>query len=607
MKKILLLFCLVQSFLLYSQKNTIQTQTIKTTTTTTIKTFNKPGGDPDITYIDSTQTIIYDFKTKEYIKSNVKPRVGEPLVFKIKNINRLAYDVTIKSDDAAILDEYFKDGFETAVKKTGDETGKNEASTPKTITDTKLSKDALTTAGQDKITKPDDNANKILSISKSIVKDEYSIDSLKTEKQKRIDLIKTYTIKLDFFQDSIKTIKPEDSKTAIENSLKKALNEKISIQNKIDSLLSASIAKKNDIISISNAVDAVEKTFDQLSQLYSEILYESQKMRAIDESYQNFHQSALNPLLKYELYETYSKDQKFILYQLPQYRSQINDFDKSINNFINFYNQAINNWEIFDAIKLVEAKDNIRIKYQLYKEEVDKIKTSVDALNISTKLRKVEAIHAILKEEKAYEITSSPIQPLEDYVTFDVTIKNRDLTKSAEYDDNREFTYMEYTRGGIRFDFSTGIVVNFIGNNDKYELANVEGDATHKKIILTDNNQFTPTLAGMFHTSFRSNGIWAFGLTLGASVNVETFELGSLFPGVSLLIGKKQKFIISAGPAFRQVEELKSNYEENGIYNSADFNDDTQLTSKQFKLGFFCGITYNLTQKQRAKFKIGSN
>ncbi|MEO8240520.1 MAG: hypothetical protein ABI576_20615 [Flavobacterium sp.] len=602
MKKILLLLCLIQSLVSFCQETNSGKRKKPVNTSNSsgdADNSNNTNNQKTKSYLETTQTIIYDFKTKEYIKSMVKPRVREPLVLKIENINRLAYDVTIKSKDVAIVDENFKEDLQNAAKDTENEKDKNESTPPKTITDTKLSK--LSLKNQSVV---DEIIDPKIAVNQSIIDgNEVTIKSTIGKRDNALLEIAALQLQLEIFK---KNTLAGDS-AALDKQISDKAQEINNFKNEIDSLETINISKKNEIIKIANTIEAVNQTFFQFNKLYDDVLYSSQRVKAIDENYQDFHQFALNPLLKYETYQTFIKDPKFILYQLSQYRSQIDEFDKNIRNFINFYNEAMNNWKIFDNIEVAEAKENIRIKYQLYKEEVDKIKASIDDIGLPTKLRKVEAIHAVLREKEAYEISSSPIQPLEDYVTFDVTVKNRDQSKLAEFDDNREFTYLEYTRGGIRFDFSTGIVINFIGNNDKYELQNVGTDGKQKKLILTDNNQFTPTLAGMFHTSFRTSGIWAFGLTLGASVNVETFELGSLFPGVSLLIGKKQKFIISAGPAFRQVEELKDNYDQNGIYNSTDFNDDTQLTSKQFRLGFFCGITYNLTQKQRAKFKIGTN
>ncbi|MFB3386713.1 hypothetical protein [Flavobacterium sp. LAR06] len=563
-------------------------------------------------YLTTTQTVVYDFKTKEYTKSMVHPRVREPLVFKIENINRLAYDVSIKSKDVAIVDENFKEEIDNTLKKKESETTTSEPITPKIITETKLASTALISTA--KTTNSPSIIQEITTLKTAIQTNTTELIKLQTANQQKIDSIKNSTLSLENLKDDAKAIDPKNNKIIIEQEIISIQNRLKINQLKIDALQGENIAKTNEIISKTYATDAVERTFSEFSKIYTEVLDGAQSIRIIEENYHTFYQLALNPLLKCEGYEKLSNDPKFILYQLPQYRSQINDFNKTITNFNNFYNQAINNWRIFDDIEAPEAKENIRIKYQSYKEEIDKIKASIDALDLPSKLRKVEAIHAVLKEKEAYQISSSPIQPLEDYVTFDVTIKNRDQSKLAEYDDNREFTYLEYTRGGVRFDFSTGIVFNFIGNNDKYGLVDVnvdtngdgKEDTAMKKIVVTENNQFTPALAGMFHTSFRSCGIWAFGLTLGASVNVETFELNSLFPGVSLLIGKKQKFIISAGPAFRQVDELKANYREDGIYSPSDFTDETLLTAKQFKVGFFCGITYNLTQKQREKFKIGT-
>ncbi|KQW98545.1 hypothetical protein [Flavobacterium sp. Root420] len=577
MKKILLLLLFFKVFVTYGQKDTI-----------------------------TTKTIIYDFKTKKYTKANLCPRVGEPIVLKIKNINRLAYEVVIKSEDVAIADEYFKDGIENALKKTFTAGEISEVVTTKTIPEATVSTTSL--KDQNETDKSLDQG--IKNIQGEIDENQKLINEKISLRDNLVELIKNLTTTLENSKRTNKDFDPTSDQKIVDT---KSL-EVIAYQKDIDSLENLNLTNKNEIIKLNNTVNAVHETFNQFNKLYNDILYASYNVRSIDENYQNFYLLVLNPLLECSIYNNYVKDPKYILYQLPQYRSQIYDFEKTVTNFIDFYNRAMSNWKIFDAIKLLDTKENIRLKYQQYKEEVDKIKTSIDALNLSSKLRKVEAIHSILKEEKAYEMVSSPIQPLEDYVTFDVTIKHRDKNKSSEYNDNREFTYMEYTRGGVRFDFSTGIVMNFIGNNDKYGLTDVNvvtnGDGSEdtamKKIVVTENNQFTPALAGMFHTSFRSCGIWAFGLTLGASVNVETFELNSLFPGVSVLIGKKQKFIISAGPAFRQVDELKANYREDVAYNSSDFTPETQLTAKQFKVGFFCGITYNLTQKQRAKFKIGT-
>lgn len=542
--------------------------------------------------------ISYNFETKNYECSMLKPKVRKPLFFRITNINRLAYDAKITSADVAIADEYFNQNIEQTLEKSSLKEPISEPIVQKLISETVVTE----TNDQSKNNIKNDISKENSDVSR------INGDIIKLKSDLNSDKIKM----VELLQNQSKYTPSTDAQVVTKNeadiaSLEAAIYTK---HLQLQSLENDLKTKQQEIINKVKTTEAIHLTFNQFNQRYTEIVNKAHKIKQIDDIYQSYYQLALNPLLRLTTYQKLADDKKFILYQLIDYRLQLEDFEKSVSDFSNFYNGALNNWSLFEDIKIVETKENVRAKYKLYNDEVDKIKLSISALNLKTKLRKVEALHSILSDSKAYEMTSSSIQPLEDYVTFDVKIKHRDANKAFEFDDNREFTYMEYTRGGIRFDFSTGVVLNFIGNNDGYGLENVTvnpGETPMKRIVVVDNNQFTPTLAGMFHTSFRTSGIFSFGLTLGASINVETFELSSLFPGVSLMIGKKQKFIISAGPAFRQIQELKANYIENGIYDAAALPDNTVLTSKQFRVGAFVGLTYNLTQKQRAKYKIGSN
>src|SRR5690606_27678934 len=56
--------------------------------------------------VDTTRTntyvIEYDFRTGLYDSNNLKIKVNKPVVFKIKNINRLAYKVEVTAADSVI-------------------------------------------------------------------------------------------------------------------------------------------------------------------------------------------------------------------------------------------------------------------------------------------------------------------------------------------------------------------------------------------------------------------------------------------------------------------------------------------------------------------------
>ena len=558
-------------------------------------------------YIDTTKTVVYDFQKKEYTRSNVLPRVGEPLVLKIENINRLAYDVSIKSSDVAIVDEYFNDEIKTAIRATNELPEKLIPVEEKNITIPIIKNDKSDDSDKLKITAAIKTFNDaILAANKKILDLEGEIIPLeKTIAEKNI-LIQTDSISLSTVSNQpTKITAIRDNKLIVLQSKKDIDLKKITIK-KYDLEIKNS---ENEINKLKSNSEVINKTFFKLKEDYSTILTQYVKIQKIETEYQHFKQMALNPLLTYESYKEKRELPDCIRKKLTAYNEEIVTFNKLISSFNATFYTAMYDYNIINNTEDEYQIEYIRSKYQQIKDEVDKINSNVEKLNLATKLLKVKTIDEILFNEKAYEILSAPIQPFEDYVTFEVKIKHRDQKRISEYDDNREFTYMEYTRGGVRFDFSTGVVFNFGGNNNEYEIKDVivveDGANVNKKeIVLTSKNDFTPMLAGMFHTSFRRSGMWAIGLTLGASLNVETFQLNSLFPGVSILIGKKQKFILTAGPSFRQVDVLKDNYETDTLYPIGDFSDTSQLTSKQFKIGGFFGITYNLTQKQRGKFKI---
>jgi hypothetical protein len=546
----------------------------------------------DLNKSDSTKIIIYDFKTKKYLNSNIRPKVGEPLIFKIQNINRLAYNIHITSTDVAIADEYFNPEIKKALEKEGEQSQKSQIPRqPTTISKLNITDESFIGGKEKKISKILSESNiAFQEKTESLEKLELEIQKLKKEEHENDEKIKildqkssTYTT--DF--DSLNTIKKQN---AVD------LNDKLKKIELLKLELNALKVKSSE----SEIMIEIHTTFNKLNKNYQQLYEVSQNLNNIEKKYLDFRRFALNPLLSCKEYQ----DAKYkpFLTEIPNSENTINDFEVKLIQFYNEYNTAMNDWRLFDKLTS-DTRESIRNRYENIKYAVDQINQSIDTKSLSSKLRRASAIHSVLQNPTAYEMSSSPIQPLEDYVTFEIEIKNRDDQSQYEYNDERKFVYMEYTQGGVRFDFSTGVVFDFGNQPTSYQLTDADVN-NNKQIIGTSKNVFTPTLAGMFHTSFRRNGMWAFGLTLGASLNVETFQLNSLFPGISLLIGKKQKFVITTGPAFKQVETLKSNYETDTPYNEANLPSSSDLTSKQFKIGYFVGITYNLTKEQKGTFKI---
>jgi hypothetical protein len=553
---------------------------------------------------DTIKTILYDFKTKKYLNSNIRPIVGEPLIFKIQNINRLAYNINIKSDDVAIADEYFNPVIQNAIKNEEQTQVSKEIQQVKIISKPNLQTNNLINPKIDIISFKDAKKN-IQEYEQKIKIKEDSIylieNSIKNSTIKISDLDQKKKISSLFEENQ--TIKDaniqeiELQKTNLNNQITTANTLKTKLFIDLDKLkkeYQTKLVENSELYNLS-------MTFKNLNDSYYHLSKLSQELATIEKKYLDFRRSALNPLLDKDLYEKDLNSFRFVN-EIEIYEKQISDTELNYLKFYNDYNSAMSDWNLLDKLT-PDTREIIRDRYQSIKFAVDELTQAINTKDLSSKLRRAKAINSVLKNNKAYEMSSSPIQPLEDYVTFEIEIKNRDDQSQYEYNDERKFTYMEYTQGGVRFDFSTGVVFDFGNQPTTYQLTDADVN-NNKQIIGTSKNDFTPTLAGMFHTSFRRNGMWAFGLTLGASLNIETFQLNSLFPGISLLIGKKQKFVFTTGPAFKQVETLKSNYETDTPYNEASLPSSSDLTSKQFKIGYFVGITYNLTKEQKGTFKI---
>jgi hypothetical protein len=207
-----------------------------------------------------------------------------------------------------------------------------------------------------------------------------------------------------------------------------------------------------------------------------------------------------------------------------------------------------------------------------------------------------------LGNPETYRIVSAPIQPTKDLVIFDVDIKTK---KGLDYNNERKFTYKEYTKGGVRYDFSTGLVFGFGINDYSFTTENVTvGTDNMSRIIEKKNtNEYLPSIGAMLHVSLRSHRLVSFGLTVGASISTTELDLNSLYPGLSILIGKTEKIIITAGPALKKINYLKSDYEIGKLYPAGTLP-ATLETEPTYRQGWFVGLTYNLTNNQKSNYTI---
>lgn len=561
------------------------------------------------------QMIIYDFAKGDYEKSDIKPKRGKPVSLKIKNINPFFYEINIKSEDKSI--SYQNTDLDFA-KKTLDEIQQNNYY--KMQESFVFAEENVTFLATDKI-----STNKIETLNAKYLEIEESqliINDLveKSEKiEKKINEINSNADNKNGKEELIKELKKKnDSILLFKKNILKEKNEinKIVSKSEDENLIKGNINKRIEI----------------LNTVYNKYINVAREIIKLNQNYNNYIDKVISPELTYSMYDKILTNQEINNYikkckekkesqklcdslytkvlpiESTFFLSKENldyaygvfkvypKFYQSVisetNDFISFLNYSnVNSLESSDFLKSVLIKDIERIQKSI--KIADDV---VQKINLSKKLNQIEILDRVFRDEKTFEYVSGPIQGEEDYIEFDVNIKSkRNLTETYSVNNDKSFNYFEYITGGIRFDFSIGTIFDFGTIDKKYTLD------SNNIIQRLNNNKYNPTIAGIFHASFRNTSDYAFGFSLGTSFNTD-FSFNSIFPGISLLMGKRNKIILTAGTSFRLVDDLKANYSEGmSLTNSLA---DEDLLTKNFKIGFFIGISYNLTPKQKDNLKL---
>jgi hypothetical protein len=152
--------------------------------------------------------------------------------------------------------------------------------------------------------------------------------------------------------------------------------------------------------------------------------------------------------------------------------------------------------------------------------------------------------------------------------------------------------------GGLKIDISTGVVLHSLAN-ESYHL----NESAVDEFTLTKDNKkgnlfpISPVVLTHFHA--RPKGFATLGTTVGLGINDEG-KVG-YYLGGALLIGDRQRAIISTGIALRPVEVLKGKYQNGEVFDDNSKPEIDDLTESIFKTGFFFSFSYNLSSKVERK------
>lgn len=527
---------------------------------------------------DKTKTyfVIYDFKKGEYIEGLIKPRVDLPVVYKIINVNRLAFDVKVNAKDEVVAETDWFTSSEDLKKITG-LISESKPSSQIEVSGSAVSSPKIATGNKSKETE-----RNILNIKKlDSLNNEKSIIALRIEEYKNLK-----HKKVNFKNLYNDTLYIEKNKIIDYDFKKDSTNLRI-LQNEINKIV---ILKNDKLNEFQNAKEEFKKTYEEFVKSYDQIdmiIQASNKVMPI--ANQSF-------LSKAEYVIKYQDDFRSTFIDLMAIDISINFINNQYTNLV-VANNKINNIDgledYFDKSSLKKYFSEIDSAF----DNAKKIKFKEELIDFEKLSNQVKRIINLLEKEETYEYISSPVQPKNDLATFEVeiTAKNKDV----EVNNSRKFKHSEFVRRGTRIDFSMGLAGSYYSNAKVYEIYTVNGQ---NKVGLKSENLTVPSIIAMMSMTSRSSKYLAIGGSagLGIDINNGKIQIGNFFIGPTLILGKYDRLMFTPGVALRNVGKLKNGFklDDTILEQTSDIN---SVLTDNYKLGFFVALTYNLTKNVRDK------
>lgn len=550
----------------------------------------------------NTYMVVYDFKTGVYDSNMLKVQIDRPVVYKIENINRFAYDIRITVKDSVLAGSVF---FEEPV---------DPSILPKEKEEQKVSDiGAIATSNQ--------QVSDIRSIGENDF-DKKSITDKKVpflkQQLKSISFLEEATFLLTKMKDTLRKIEDklldtkykytEDSllllntmtidtvTLTLENAKRKELITNLLAET---NKLSNRIDQQNLILKDLNLIkeDAFKKfssdntkfiiAFDELKVVYN---------NAVDllRYYKETYNIITNPELTSDIYTKNYRDRlQEILNRLPLIKEDVSKFQMRYSDVIGLYNAVTYNPAI-DTILNYGGKIKLYAHVESMKSMADKMNEVVGEINADKMLRFMFQNIKQINEPSSFEFISNPVQPMKDVVVFDIDIKRKFSIENQLYVE-RKFKHREFTRGGVRFDMGVGLLGSLYPNVKRYTLGQI-GDSA--QIHIKSNQLYVPSIAALATISLRSAGYFTGGFSAGVGIDILGSEItmSNFYSGFSFIMGKYDRMMITGGLSIGHMNVLKPGYDIEKMHPYPNQNGIDDFLMKEYRAGFFVAITYNLTR-----------
>ena len=156
---------------------------------------------------------------------------------------------------------------------------------------------------------------------------------------------------------------------------------------------------------------------------------------------------------------------------------------------------------------------------------------------------------------------------------------------------------------GAKFDISSGFVLDF-GLTDPSYYFDKTTDLSGGKVYVRrggDSGNVNPSIAVFLNGYKRTSTNFKLGGALGVGLsNNARFRL---YAGPSLIIGRKERIVLSGGVSFGAISRLADGYTERmELDNNTSLPNEVPTVLDHYKAGGYIGVGFNLTGKENKSF-----
>ncbi len=269
------------------------------------------------------------------------------------------------------------------------------------------------------------------------------------------------------------------------------------------------------------------------------------------------------------------------------------------------YTDLKNNFTIANeklaAAQAIATEDREKTALQTLLTSLKSADNIIKEDDLLTLVNDVDFLKTELLNPNNFVVNAPPVQMDGDLISYDVKITPSVTKTLGPYRNPIEFKFDVPATGGLKVDFSVGPALSF-GKNSRDQFYYLESTTNTDSVLLksrANNNIISPGLAAFLHAYSRGRKFVSTGGVFGIGAgfqNISDVNL-SLYFGMTEVIGKTQKFMLSGGISLLRVERIKNDqFQENHKYLTSEIA-IADVTEKVFRSSAFLSISYNLTSR----------